>query len=282
MRNPSLSTKSLSDSIRSILFLIAGMALVLGTPFVVAAPTATPPSGTVIPNFSAIAVSTYTTAVDYNASSGIWVGSASKTTGAASIPSTGAYVYATNAGRLVAHATTQSSGILGSNNNVSTGQSGVLGGVSITGIAGTTTASGSLGYRDSTGLYGVYTSGAAKVGSLYVTSGITTNSITGDGGTLNIYGDTNIQSSLEVHGTVMAHQIGDFDGQFVQNSGSGTTVTAHCLSGYTRIACGGFSTTNNFRGTEAVGTSSCRSHRSGEDGILTAYAYCFNPSALSE
>ncbi|MFA6436513.1 MAG: hypothetical protein WCW30_05275 [Candidatus Gracilibacteria bacterium] len=280
MRNPSLSTKSLGDSIRSILFLLAGMALVLGTPFVVAAPPAMPPDGTVIPNFSAIAVSTYTTAVDYNASSGIWVGSASKTTGAASTPSTGAYVYATNAGRLVAQSTTQSSSISGINRTVATGQSGVLGSVMVTVLGFPITSSGSLGYRDSTGLYGVYTSGAAKVGSLYVNSTLYADSLSSVSGDFTI----NASGTTEITGHLTADDIGNFYVNSRTASAGFTSTSMDCDTGGQIISCGGYSTVNNYEGASynspyETHAATCSAYRSSTSGTLTVYAYCFDPSA---
>lgn len=283
MREISFSSKSLGDSIRSFLFLVAGMALVLGTPFVFANPTATPPSGTVTPNFSAIAIDTYTTAADYNASSGIWVGSASKTTGAASIPSTGAYVYATNAGQLAARSLTQSYSIYGLNRLVTTsGQSGVIGSVTAANVFGTIyTYSGYLGYKDTTGLYGVYTSGAAKVGSLYVNSDLYVDSIS------SVSGDFTLHASGTTE--ITGHLIADDIGYFYVNTGTATSISptsasASCDSGDELISCSGYSTTNNYEGASYQSAREthaphCEAFRSSTSGTLTVYAYCFDPSA---
>ena len=268
-----------TETLRFAAGLIAGMALVLGTPFVFAAPTATPPSGTVTPNFSAIAIDTYTTAVDYNASSGIWVGSASKTTGGSTIPTTSAYVYAISTGQVHARSYDEDTAIYGININWAAA------GAERGGIAGVVTsdgesnAKGYLGYLDTEGdLYGLYTDGAAKVGSLYIDGPMTTTKIFAGDDFLDIYSDTIIHSHLDVEGKLTANHIGYFE----EASGTATStyysVNVNCPSGYVRVACGGLSTTNNFLGSYPIGDFSCAAQRSSTSGTLTGYAYCFNPT----
>lgn len=285
MRRLPFSKKSLGDSIRSLLFLISGMALVLSTPFVLAAPSATPPDGEVTPNFSAMDVDTYISATDFNASTGIWIGDASKTGAMAVLSIMGSYVYATDDGRLVARANSQTNALYGINQKATIGQSGVVGAITTINSAGITiTTSGSLGYKDATGVYGLYTSGAAKVGSLYVMTGLYIDAISSVSGdfTLNASGTTEITGDLTVDGAMTASSIGFFHRTSKStDAGSDTQVGIVCPRATdVLVACSGKSTTNNFLGAAPnSGATGCVATRSSTVGTLTVYTYCFDPTA---
>lgn len=273
------------ETLRYAAGLISGMALVLGTPFVFAdSPTATPPDGDVIPNFSAMDVGTYIKATDYNASSGIWIGGATKTGSMAIISLTEAYLYANDDGRLSSRSISQPNTLYGVNQKATIGQSGVVGSITTVGKTGATTTSGSLGYRDATGVYGLYTSGAAKIGSLYVSEGLYIDAISSVSGdfTLNASGTTEITGDLTGDGAITADSIGFFHRASKSvDAGSNTQVGIVCPRATdVLVACSGKSTTNNFLGaapnSEATG---CVATRSSTVGTLTVYTYCFDPTA---
>ena len=127
-----------------------------------------------------------------------------------------------------------------------------------------------LGYKDgSGGVYGIYTQGVTKTGSLISDREVFTNTIASTTGKVNIQGG------------VTASDFGKFNfyTKTIKN-GNGTAATQKCSNNEILIACGGYSNQpGNYQG-DVMYNKECTAMRSNTTGDLTVYAYCFDPRNL--
>lgn len=174
-------------------------------------------------------------------------------------------------------------GVYGSNSDGSSNESGVQGTITMNSnaVGGQTTQSttGFLGYIDkNNSLYGVYTSGTIygttlKAADTY--GAVYTDNIIADSTNLSVTatGGTNFS------GPVTAEKFGTFSNTSNSTS-SASSVSQSCNSGQTLISCSGSISSSNdtFLGAYPASSRKCTAKRSGTNGTLYVYAYCFDPT----
>jgi cytoskeletal protein CcmA (bactofilin family) len=162
--------------------------------------------------------------------------------------------------------TKSNAALIGINQNVVNGNGGIKG--ILRESIGDTVAW--LGYKDSSGgIYGLYTQGVTKTGSLISDREIYTNTIASTTGKVN------------VQGGMTANDFGKFAFYTKTiNNGQGTAAAQKCLNSEILIACGGYSNqAGNYQG-DVMYNNECTAMRSNNSGTLTVYAYCFDPRNL--
>lgn len=249
-----------SLGLTSLHFFVFGLMMALGFGTVLAVPTATPPSGTVSPNFSSLNVSGTTTTADLNTtgtltSTGnisinndlletqtinsvdmVTVGySGSTDTQFAGINRNGVW------GSIVSN---ENYGVYVWNNTTQASKGAIKGRVGSSAVY----QDGYLGYVDSTGSYGLFTPNNAKVVGTFAVSGASTlnGAISSSTGSLNLNDDTAITGNSTVSGnatvsgnitvtgsSILNGNVSDSGGALVLNDDVqvGVTSTTY-ISGY--------------------------------------------------
>ncbi len=234
-----------SLGLTSLHFFVAGLMMALGFGTVLAQPTATPPSGTVSPNFSSVNVSGTTTSANVTVSGTL--SSTGTTVISGDLQGAGGLFEATTAGdgriylggndaettqvypdgRIQSNTVNKPYAFWGSNSTSSANNAGVKGTVG--------SIHGYLGFIDSAGSYGLYTPNNAKVVGTFTAAGaaMLNGAISSSTGSLNLNDDTAITGNATVSGSatvtgasILNGNVSDSGGALVLNDDVQVGVTS--------------------------------------------------------
>lgn len=191
-----------SFGLTSLHFFVFGLMMALGFGTVLAVPTATPPSGTVSPNFSSLNVSGATTSAtttvtgDLQGANGLFKAT---TAGNGRVYLAGNDTETTQVypdGQIQTNTVNKPYSIWGSNATSAANNAGIKGTIG--------SVDGYLGFIDSAGSYGLYTPNNAKVLGTFTAAGaaLLNGAISSATGALNLNDDTTVTGALTTTGAV--------------------------------------------------------------------------------